>query len=52
MRRALYITMIDVKVDFGLENKVPDSSQYGGRGFEKDELRQTKDIHFQKADDM
>ena len=27
-------------------------SQYGGRGFKSDELRQTKVIHFQKADDM
>ena len=26
-------------------------SQYGGRGFKSDELRQTNDIHFQKADD-
>ena len=25
-------------------------AQYGGRGFKSDELRQTKDIHFWKAD--
>ena len=28
------------------------TSQYGSRCFKSDELRQTRDIHFRKADDM
>ena len=34
------------------KKKERNNTYYGGRGFKSDELHQTNDIHFQKADDM